>query len=118
MYTGEEELQEWLKSQGFKFEINPFKSDYNECNWYAYRRTRLEARECECNGGKSMQIVVKPIAFTLNGIRSRSVEVEVCGEAIGEWWKLSCYSISTDELPGKLDQIERSLIQAWNALCR
>lgn len=117
MYIGEDKLRFWLESQGFKFEIDRFKYRENECNWNAYRRSKLEARECECNAGKGIQIVINPSAFTLNGVRHRSVEIELCGEANGTWWKACAYAINPDDLSDKLDKVERSLIQAWNALC-
>lgn len=118
MYTGEEKLKTWLESQGFKFQENQFRYEYNECNWLAYRRSKLEARECESNDGKAMQIVVKPSSFIMNGIHSKSVEIELCGEANGIWWRIYAYAINPDELPNKLEIIERSLISSWNALCK
>lgn len=48
---GCDELREWLTAQGFRVAHDDLNRD-NECNWYAYRRIALPARECECNTGK------------------------------------------------------------------
>jgi hypothetical protein len=116
--TGCDELREWLIAQGFRVSRDGFGRD-NECNWYAYRRSELQARECECNDGKRMQIVVRPHKFThpkVPGGSWESAAVDVTGEAGGAWFKLEAYSLKHDELRERLGDIERSLIAAWNAL--
>jgi len=115
-FQGLDDTRAWLESQGFRIAAQ-YGDAYqmNQCNWYAYRRTQLDARECECNDGKPMQIVVRPYSFKRNGIDGASLEIEVCGQ-FDEWFKLMAYSISPDEAVEKLPQIERKLISAWNAL--
>ena len=93
----------------------------NGCNWYAYRRSTLPARECECNEGKPAQIVVRPHLFLRASAPTpsgawESVEVDVTGEASGLWWKLQAYSLKPEELRDRLPDIEAALIAAWNAL--
>lgn len=114
---GEDELRDWLTAHGFRCAEDPLRSRENECNWYAYRRSELEARRCECNDDKpGMQIVVKPSALILNDKLHRSAEVELCGEAGGLWWNFSAYSMKPEEVPSKLADVEAGLIAAWNAL--
>jgi hypothetical protein len=114
---GENELREWLETQGFRCVEDPTRYRENECNWYAYRRSELEARRCECNDNKpGMQIVVKPSAMALNGTQHRSVDIELCGEAGAVWWKLSAYSLNPEQVPEALPYVENALIAAWNAL--
>lgn len=114
---GCDDLREWLISQGFKCSIDHLGHQHNACNWYAYRKSSFEARECECNGGKSMQVVAKPFRLVLEGAKDHtSVELEVTGEAGGIWYKLSAYSLSQEEIRDRLGDIEQSLIAAWNAL--
>jgi hypothetical protein len=115
---GCDELREWLIAQGFRVTHDSLGRD-NECNWYAYRRSALPARECECNDGKLMQLLVKPHKFTHHsapGGTWESAEVDVTGEAGGAWFKLQAYSLKHDELRERLGDIESSLIAAWNAL--
>ena len=114
---GEDELREWLISQGFRCEINRLHSQKNECNWYAYKRSNLPARPCEANIDKrGTQIVVFPYKTKREQETYRSVEVELVGEANETWCKLFAYGISPEELKTKFPQIERSLVAAWNAL--
>lgn len=114
--TGSDDLREWLTSQGFRTWQDGLAHPDNLCNWYATRKTHLQARECECNKGKSMQLLVKPFEFTFRtGDTASSVQVDVTGEANGIWYKLQAYSLSHDDLRGRLDEIESSLIAAWNA---
>ena len=114
---GETELREWLEAHAFRCAEDPCHYRENECNWYAYRRSELPARACECNSDKpEMQIVVKPSAMQIGEHRHRSAEVELCGEAGGVWWKLSAYSMRPEEVPTKLCDVEVALIAAWNAL--
>ena len=112
---GCDELREWLITQGFNCYTESLNRD-NGCNWYACRRSEYPSRECECNDGRKMQIVVRPFAYTA-GLQSwSSVEVEVTGEAQGIWFKLSAYSLQADELKARLQEIEIRLLDAWNAL--
>lgn len=115
---GCDKLLEWLIAQGFRVAPDSLSRD-NGCNWYAYRRSAIPARECECNDGTPMQIVVRP--FRLEHASSpggawESAEVDVTGEAGSHWYKLTCYSLKHDELMGRLHEIEAALIAAWNAL--
>jgi hypothetical protein len=115
---GCDELREWLLTQGFRVAEDNLSRD-NDCNWYAYRRSELPARECECNDGKPMQIVVHPFKYRHPSTMHQewqSVEVDVTGEAGGVWFKLQAYSLKHDELRERLGEIEGSLIAAWNAL--
>lgn len=114
---GADELRDWLASEGFRCAGDPLHHRDNECNWYGYRRSAIPARACECNSDKpGMQIVVKPSVITINGTRHSSAEVELCGEAGGEWWKLSAYGLRTEDVPAKLSGVEAALVAAWNAL--
>lgn len=118
-YYGLDDLREWLLAQGFHVSQDMIRD--NGCNWYAYRRSALPARECECNAGKPAQIVVRPHLFhhasapTPSGAWE-SVEVDVTGEANGIWWKLAAYSLKPDELRERLPEIELALVAAWNAI--
>ena len=115
--NGCDELREWLIAQGFRVALDGLSPRGSECNWYAYRRSDIPARECECNDGKPMQIVIRPHKFQYpSGDTRESVEVDVTGEAGGIWFKLSAYSLTTDELRGRMPEIEAGLIAAWNAL--
>ena len=114
---GAEELRGWLTEQGFRCAENPLRYPENGCNWYAYRRSELSARVCECNDDKpGMQIVVTPSEMTLNDTTHRGVEIELRGEANGVWWKMTAYSLKPEDVPAKLADVERALIAAWNAL--
>ena len=109
--TGCDTLREWLITEGFAVTPDHL-SDSNGCNWYAYRRSELPARECECNPFKAALIMVMP--FERDG--RESVEVVVNGEFGGDWYNLKCYSLPPAELMGRMREIEASLIAAWNAL--
>jgi hypothetical protein len=116
MLIGCETLREWLEARGFRASVDALRSQGNECNWAAYRRTELTARECECNDGKAVQIAVKPFVYTHNGTTYESVSVELTGEVNGLWFTQQAYSLRHDELMSRIDEIERMLIDAWNAL--
>ena len=116
---GCDELREWLISQGFRVAPDSLSREGKECNWYAYRRSAIPARECECNDGKPMQLVVRPWRIENRGAPGGAVEmaeVDVTGEAGSHWYKLQCYSLTHNELMGRLHEIEAALIAAWNAL--
>ena len=118
-FFGCDALRDWLMiAQGFSVAIDPLARDKG-CNWYAYRRSDLPARECEHNGGQHRQLVVRPFRLEHIGAPGgawESVEVDVTGEAKGVWFKLMAYSLTPDELRKGLPEIERRLIAAWNAL--
>lgn len=114
---GLDELREWLEAQGFRTAVDSLGGRDNECNWYAYRRSELPARECECNEGKPMQLVVRPFKYARPTAPAwESAEVDVSGEAGGVWFKLKAYSLPLGELRSRLPEIEARLIAAWNSL--
>lgn len=109
------QLRGWLADRGFGFGNNQFRGQMNDCDWYAWRRSKLDARACDCNGQK-MQIVLTPHSYERDGKRWESVETDVTGECAGIWYKLQAYSMSPTELVERLDEVETALIMAWNAL--
>ena len=111
-----DELRTHLEASGWKIAPNPLRSDSNGATWYAYRRTTLPARECECNDGKPMQAVIWPHHLIVNGDVWHSAEIEVCGEAGGRWYKLRAYGMQPGEAADGLADVEAALIRAWNAL--
>lgn len=117
--VGCDSLREWLISQGFHVAQDCKYGSSNECNWYAYRKSDLPARACECNNDTGMQLVVNPYRLITPSAPSgawESIEVEVTGESRGAWFKLQAYSLTHDELHARLGEIESCLIAAWNAL--
>ena len=116
---GCDDLRAWLEAKGFKCAEDDLANRDNQCNWYAYRRSAIPARECECNDRSPMQLVVKPFKYrhpsTMHG-GWQSAEVDVTGETGGVWFKLQAYGLKHDELRERLSEIESSLIAAWNAL--
>lgn len=118
-FTGGDALREWLITQNFKVKENHSLGRMNLCNWYAYRRTVLQARECECNDDRPVQLVVRPYQFEAawpGGTHTGSAEIDVVGEVGGMWFQLKAYSLRHDELCERLGDIEGRLIAAWNAL--
>ena len=111
-----DEFKTWLEADGFTISWNGLSSRDNLCNWFAYRRSRIHSRECEGNGGKLIQLVVKPFFYSFHGKDSVSAEVEVRGQSDDVCYKLDAYALSFDELQSKLPSIEKALIAAWNAL--
>ena len=112
-------MREWLITQNFRVATNHSQGRANLCNWYAYRRTVLQARECECNDGKPVQLVVRPYQFEASltgGSHTGSAEIDVVGEVGGVWFQLKAYSLRHDELCTRLGEIEGMLIAAWNAI--
>lgn len=108
-----EQLHDWLKDQGFSFGRQT--RQMNECDWYAWRRSALPARPCDCNG-PGLQLVINPYAMRLDGTLHESVEVEVTGEAGEIWWKLLAYSMKPADLVARLTDVEAALVAAWNAV--
>lgn len=117
-YKGMESLQEWLIADGYRLAQNIFDKKYNLCGWYAYRRVKHAATRCECNEDKELQVVVYPYSTRFYDQLHESVEMEVTGEAGGQWYQLKAYGIRQDDFEEKMRQAELSLVQAWNNLYR
>ena len=111
-----DEFKDQLEAAGYRTADEPLCREMNECKWYAYRKSELDARQCECNEKPWMQIVVKPFQYSINGTTHQSVEIELCGEANATWWGLKAYAIKPDEFFERIEGVERRLIAAWNAL--
>ena len=120
-FHGENELRKALLNTGFICAPKNAAMLGDNCNWYAYKRSKVQSRRCEHNDKEGVQVVVTPFSVTpfsseVGNVPWRSVEIEVCGEANGDWWKMIAYGIHPDHVPGKIDAIEKSLVDAWNAL--
>lgn len=117
---GQDDFREWLLSQGFRVGQNSLQGHHNLCDWYAWRRSALDARSCECNDDKKgMQLVIHPHTYSLENMPKdarESVELRVTGEAGGVWFDLKAYSMKPECVRDKLPDIERMLVDAWNAL--
>jgi hypothetical protein len=108
-------LRDWLITQGFTCATAAGLRS-SGCDWYAHRKSTLPARECECNEGKTIQLVVHPFTSLHQGQRWESCEVDLTGQTGGLWFKLSAYSLTPNELYEQLPKIEAMLVAAWNAL--
>ena len=113
--NGLPDLRDWLTAHGFRVTTNSLGLPGNACDWYAYRRSGIPARSCECNDRQHMQLVVRPY-INIDRPEWSSVEVDVTGEAGGVWFKLQAYSLTVDDLRAKLPAIEAALMAAWNAI--
>lgn len=109
------ELKTWLGAQGFRFGSNPLRALHNDCEWYAWRRSSLAARECETNGHKC-QLVITPYRYESGSEERESVNFDVTGETAATWFKLEAYGLSPTEARDRLPAIESALVRAWNAL--
>lgn len=109
-------LKAFLESAGFTIYKNTPRSQFDMIDWYAARRVK-GARECETNDHK-VSLVVRPHQYDLElqGQVFGSVECDITGEANGIWYKLQAYSLKPEEFVERLDEIEASLLKAWNSL--
>ena len=114
--AGCNDARKWLIKIGFKCFVDTLRRPGNLCNWYACRRTAIAARECECNTGKTMQIVIHPYAYEIAVTVNESFGVSIVGEAGSLWFDLKAYSMNSDELKTRLGDVEAMLVRAWNAL--
>ncbi len=114
-------MREWLLSRGFKLVVGASHA-YRGCNWYAWRKSTLPAEECELNQQPTMQIVIYPWRLEQTdapgGGAWESAQINVSGQAGGQWFSLEATSLTDKELRRRLDFVERSLVAAWNALLR
>lgn len=107
-------LRAKLEADGFK--IVSRHQEYNDCTWYAFRRSKLQARSCEHNANKpGMQIVVLPIVYVHRGTPFNTIDVELSGQ-YGSWWKFLSYGNPFEDFMDQLPKIEAGLIRSWNAL--
>lgn len=117
-YTGCDELRAWLIAQGWAIYADTIARGRG-CNWFAAKNTAHEARECEINDGKRLQVVVWPSRLQDGtGTLWEAASVEVTGEAGGIWYTVKAYSLHHDVLRARLVYIEASLVDAWNAIGR
>lgn len=114
----QEELKDWLTTQGFREYKNALASSENACKWYACK-TYKSQYNCEHNDNKDgIQVGIWPYQYAIQDHQIRIVEIDLVGEANGICYKLKGYSMSWAELPDKLDQVTDALIKAWEAIPR
>ena len=115
-FYGFDELRNWLENQGFRIYENNLVERGNQCNWYACRKTQLNARRCEKNDDRVTHITIKPFKYESLTRYFKSLEIEIVGEANGIWFNLKAYSVPEEDIYTRLDVIEQMLVSAWNGL--
>lgn len=113
--TGCNHFRDELRRLGYRIMVG-WTGEGNECNWYAYKRSQYEGRECECNEGRNIQVVVHPVQYTFGGRTDRSSEMEVTGEVDGVWFTQKAYGVDLEDMLAGNATLEKKLINAWNAL--
>jgi hypothetical protein len=109
------EFKAWLGEKGFGLSSDQGNATLSP--WYAYRRSEFPARRCECNDDKQgMQLVIYVYSYDVPNGPHESVTARLRGEESNLWWSIEAYSMSVDEAVSRLDDVERKLIAAWNAL--
>ncbi len=131
---GAKNFMSWLLEQDFTIELAPCSSILNQCNWIAYKRSKLLARRCECNQDKkgiilsitpynysshSLDVIgIKPSNYDTSS-SNINCEIEIRGQVNGAWYQVKSFGVNVNDLmstEGKLEEIESNLITAWNAI--
>ena len=113
-----EKLRADLVLTGWRIERNSLNDRMNIADWYAWHPKRpSDWPNCQCNN-KPPSLCIYPYAVNLQQQEKTlaNVEVEVCGELAGRWYKLRTYSITAGEAMEALPSITVSLGAAWKAI--
>ena len=113
-----EKLRADLALAGWRIERNSLNDNLNLVDWYAWHPKRpSDWPNCQCNN-KPPLLCIYPYAVNLPQQEKTfaNVEVEVCGELAGRWYKLRAYSITAGEAMQTLPKITESLGAAWRAI--
>lgn len=79
--------------------------------WYAWRPAKT--RDCQSNE-KPPSICIYPWDDEINGVEIRSMEMEICGEIDGVWYKLQAYAMPIGT--SQIEPVSKVLMRAWEAL--
>lgn len=113
-----EKLRADLVLAGWRIERNTLNGPVNRVDWYAWHPKRPDDwPNCQSND-KPPSMCIYPYAFNLPQQEKTfaNVEVEVCGELAGRWYKLRSYSITAGEAMEAMPSITASLGAAWKAI--
>lgn len=114
-----EKLRADLVMAGWRIERNNLQYKMiSRVDWYAWQPKRPEDwPNCQSND-KPPLVCIYPYAVNLPHQEKAfaNVEVEVCGELAGRWYKLRAYSITAGEAMEALPSITASLGAAWKAI--
>lgn len=107
------------KTSGFKA---------TDVDWYACKRLPSTASACNCNG-RPPSLCLHPWLTVWGADRAKystSLEVELCATGTPDnpldeffnqdWVNLKYYSIKLEDIPNKLQKIEKALAAAWEAV--
>ena len=101
----------WLKNeQGYKEYKEQFEHPYT---YKTLLQKRVDSEQVwECNDRLSININVAE--FDLGDRKHESYEIEIVAEKRAKWWKLSCYSMTREEIASGLKEVEETLIRLFN----
>lgn len=108
-------MKEYLASIGFTFQQNNINDRINQYNWIAYRRIQQEHRQCDCNENNCL-LVIRPFKMLINDVLHESFEMDITAEFDTNWYKLTAYSLTVEDIKNRLPLIEQRLLAAWQAL--
>ena len=80
-------------------------------------KTLLQKRvdsECVCECNDRLSITINVSLLYLSDSYYESYEIEIVAEKNKMWWKLSCYSMTRDEIKGRLKEVEETLVRLFN----
>jgi hypothetical protein len=107
-FYGADEFRNKLKELGFAIAYDHFAHSPTIINWTAYKRLP-STNECVCNE-KPPSLVIK-----VDGYKSTTYEIEVCGETPGSWVKLLAYSLDVLDFDKDFSKHEAYLLKAWDS---
>lgn len=97
-------------SKGYSARAEEVNWPYEFKNVYQRRITETDA-VCETNE----KLFININEYKFHGI-SESLDVEIIAERSGIWWTLKAYSLNHNDVFLRLDEIEKKLIQFFNAI--
>lgn len=111
-----QELAESLQRTGFTKARDTLPPRGSLLDWFAYKKSKLPARECELYIGQAAQIRVTPYLITAGTNHIKMCEVSIKGKVADVWFELKASSLSYEKTIERMPEVERMLVAAWNAL--
>lgn len=103
-----DDLKQWLLERGFKiyYQGDQYKP------WLAAKNIEHRTKyTCATNSG-NLNIIVTAFEFP----EHFGAEVDIRGEACGQWYQLKAYGFSPESLTQQYAAVEARLVAAWDAI--
>lgn len=115
-----ENIKQLLTERGYKYEP-PNDGDSESTTAHYYKQNREpDVPDCLCNDHPPQFHITEHIILKSKGLPMdyHTFSIGICNESPNGWISFKFYAVTPEQLPERIDKLEKDLFAAWDVLFR